>query len=48
MNAGLAKISDVKLSESHGIKTGEEVHELLFQSGKVNHPFGWDQINAYF
>jgi hypothetical protein len=48
MGAGLSKISDVNLAESHGCKSGQEVHELMFQSGKIKHPQGWDQIFAYF
>jgi hypothetical protein len=38
----------VDLGASHGIKTGEQVHEFIFQSGKTKFPHGWAQILAFF
>ena len=37
-----------QLSLSDGIKSGEQVHELLFESKKVKVPVGWSEIMAYF
>lgn len=38
----------VDLKASHGIQSGEQVHELIFQSGKTQFPHGWAQILAFF
>jgi len=44
-NAGLKEIGSVDLGS---LKSGEEVHEHIFQSGAMKYPFGWAQILAYF
>lgn len=41
LDAGLTKIGNVGLTEQHGLKDGDQVHELVFQSGKVKFPLGW-------
>lgn len=46
--AETGKLGDLKLAERQGLKTGEQVHELIFQSGKMNFPLGWAQILAFF
>lgn len=48
LNSGLKDIRDVRLADSHNLKGGEQVHEHIFHSGKVQFPAGWAQIVAYF
>ena len=41
------KLADLNLNEM-GIKNGEEIHELLFMSGKVKVPQNWAAVMSYF
>ena len=36
------RLGELNLTETHGIKDGEQIYELIFQSGKTKFPQGWE------